>query len=79
MKKITGISDVKVIKEFTDDHMAAVEIEFKDQDGQLHTMEIFNLESHVAIGAAPYANESATARRLLIEIINEQIEEDCDE
>lgn len=68
MKKITDISEVKVIREFEDDHLPCAEISFKDQDGEQHQLEVFCISP----GAVSYWHESVTAKKDLIHDINTQ-------
>lgn len=70
MKQITDISEVRVIREFEDDHLPCAEISFKDQDGEQHQLEIY----YIVPGAIHYCGESATAKEDVINDINTQYE-----
>jgi len=78
MKKITGISKVKLINPFEDDHLLCAKVSFRDQDGKRHKMELYWIHLE-GIAAALYANDSAKAKKYLIKCINGQLKMDADE
>ena len=43
MKKITDISELRVLREFEDDHLPCAEITFKDQDGEQYNQILRNV------------------------------------
>ena len=74
MKQVTDISEIEIIREWTDDFLTCAEVSFKDQDGEARKVELWWVGETIA--AFWYAHESQTAKQDAIEAINEQLQND---
>lgn len=75
MNIITDISEVTLMEVFTDDHTPCAHISFKDQDGQMHEIELFCIGAE-GVGACKYANDSMSAKQDLLKLIQDQWDAD---
>lgn len=73
-ERVIDVFDISCSDPWKDDHILCANIIFTDQTGNKRTLDLMWIGDD--IGACHYANDSESARKKLIELINSQLELD---